>query len=98
VGVAAGVGAGVAGAGVFGAGVDVVVRADTVSERTTTGVAPGPLTVVDEPADTETSTPPAFVSTVPPIVTMLVSPFGETVTYESDPARTTDAIPELRTS
>jgi hypothetical protein len=92
------VGAGVAGASVFGPGVEVVVRVRTGSTRTGAGVAPGPLTVVDDPAVTETSAPPAVVSTVPEIVEMLVSPFGDTVTYESDPARITDAIPELRTS
>jgi len=53
---------------------------------------------VDDPAGTDTSTPPALVSTVPEIVTTVVSPSGETVTYESDPARITDAIPALRTS
>ena len=96
--VAAVVGAGAAGAGVLGLGVAVTGRASTGAERTGTGVAPGPLTVVDDPAGTETSAPPALVSTVPAIVTTLVSPFGETVTYESDPARITDAIPALRTS
>jgi hypothetical protein len=62
------------------------------------GVSPGALTDVDDPAGTETSTPPALVSTVPEIVTIVVSPLGETVTYESDPARITDAMPALRTS
>jgi len=38
------------------------------------------------------------VSTVPEIVTTVVSPVGETVTYESEPARITDAVPALRTS
>jgi hypothetical protein len=92
------VGAGVAGAGVFGPGVGAVVRASDGSMWIGAGVAPGPLTVVDDPAGTETSAPPALVSTVPETVTTLVSPFGDTVTYESDPARITDAIPELRTS
>ncbi len=94
----AAVGAGAAGAVVFGAGVDVADGASGNSVRTGTGVAPGPLTVVDDPAGTETSAPPAVVSTVPEIVTTFVSPFGDTVTYESDPARITDAIPALRTS
>ncbi len=56
---------------------------------------PAALTVVDDPAGIETSTPLAVVSTVPEIVTMVVSPLGETVTYESEPARITDAIPAL---
>jgi len=85
VGIGARVGA-VVGVGVLGAGVF------------TLGIAPGALTVVEEPAGTETSTPPALVSTVPEIVTTVVSPVGETVTYESEPARITDAIPALRTS
>ena len=59
------------------------------------GVAPAALTVVDDPARTETSTPPALVSTVPEIVTTVVSPVGETETYESDPARITDAMPAV---
>jgi len=92
------VGAGVAGAGATGPGVDVVVRASTGSVLIGAGVAPGPLTVVEDPAGTETSAPPALVSTVPEIVTTLVSPSGDTVTYESDPARITEAIPALRTS
>jgi len=71
------------GVGVLGAGVFEL------------GVAPGALTVVDDPAGTEISTPPAVVSTVPAIVTTVVSPLGETVTYESEPARITDAIPAL---
>ena len=94
----AAVGAGAAGAAVFGADVDVAGCARGDSVWTGTGVAPGPLTVVEDPAVTETSAPPALVSTVPEIVTTLVSPFGDTVTYESDPARMTDAIPALRTS
>ena len=53
------------------------------------------LTVVEDPAGSEMSTPFALVSTVPEIVTTVVSPLGETVTYESDPARITDAIPAL---
>jgi hypothetical protein len=93
-----GVGAGVAGTGVFGPGVEVVVRAGTGSTRIGAGVSPAALTVVDDPAGTEISAPPALVSTVPEIVTTVVTPFGETVTYESDPARITEAIPELRTS
>ena len=92
------VGAGVARAGATGAGVDVVVRASTGSVLMGAGVAPGPLTVVEDPAGTETSAPPALVSTVPEIVTTLVSPSGDTVTNESDPARITEAIPALRTS
>ena len=59
------------------------------------GVAPAALTVVEDPARTETSTPPALVSTVPEIVTTVVSPLGETETYESDPARITDAMPAV---
>ena len=74
------VGAGVARAGATGAGVDVVVRASTGSVLIGAGVAPGPLTVVEDPAGTETSAPPALVSTVPEIVTTLVSPSGDTVT------------------
>jgi hypothetical protein len=62
------------------------------------GVPPEPVTVVDDPAGTDTSTPPALVSTVPEIVTTVVSPVGPTVTDESEPARITDAIPEVRTS
>jgi len=79
VGVGAGVGLGVA------TGVLVFVW----------GADPAALTVVEDPAGTETSTPFAVVSTVPEIVTMVVSPPGETETYESDPARITDAIPAL---
>jgi len=94
----AAVGVGAADAAVFGRDVDVAGCARGASVRTGAGVAPGLLTVVDEPAGTETSVPPALVSTVPEIVTTLVSPFGDTVTYESDPARMTDAIPALRTS
>jgi hypothetical protein len=56
------------GVGVFGAGVFGL------------GGAPAALTVADDPAGTGTSTPPALVSTVPEIVTTVVSPFGETVT------------------
>lgn len=83
----AGVDVGVAvGAGVFGASAIAL------------GVFPGALTVVDDPAGTDTSTPPALVSTVPEIVTTVVSPVGLTVTVESDPARITDAIPAVRTS
>ncbi len=59
------------------------------------GVAPAAVTVVEDPAGTETSTPPALVSTVPEIVTTVVSPLGETETYESDPARITDAMPAV---
>lgn len=73
------------GLGVLGAGVFALV-------------APPALTVVEDPAGTETSTPPADVSTVPEIVTTVVSPLGETDTYESEPARMTEAIPGLRTS
>ena len=94
----AAVGVGVAGAAVIERDVDVAGCGRGDSVRTGAGVAPGLLTVVDEPAGTETSVPPALVSTVPEIVTTLVSPFGDTVTYESDPARMTDAIPALRTS
>ena len=56
---------------------------------------PAALTVVEDPAGIERSTPFADASTVPEIVTMVVSPLGETVTYESEPARITDAIPAL---
>ena len=59
---------------------------------------PRDVTVVEDPAGTETSTPPALVSTAPLIVTIVVSPLGDTETYESDPARMTEAIPALRTS
>jgi len=90
------------GAGVrvgIGARVGAVVGVGVLGARVfALGIAPGPLTVVEEPAGTETSTPPALVSTVPEIVTTVVSPVGETVTYESEPARITDAIPALRTS
>lgn len=79
-----------------GAGLDVAVG--VTGAVFTLGVTPGALNVVDDPAGTETSAPPALVSTVPWIVTTVVSPFGDTVTYESDPARITDAIPALRTS
>ena len=91
-------GVAVLGAGAFGLGVDVAGCARTGAARTGTGVAPGPLTVVEDPAGTDTSTPPALVSTVPEIVTTVVSPSGETITYESEPARITDAMPVLRTS
>ena len=94
--VVAGSGAGVLGAGVFGSGVFGAGAVATFAFAR--GVAPGPLTVVDEPAGTDTATPPALVSTVPEIVTMVVSPLGKTDTYESEPARITDAIPVLRTS
>jgi hypothetical protein len=86
-GVRVGAGVGVdAGVGVLGGGVFGL------------GIAPGAPTVVDDPAGSGTSTPSAVVSTVPEIVTTVVSPPGETLTYESDPARMTDAIPALRTS
>ena len=62
------------------------------------GLVIAAVTVVADPAGTDTSTLPALVSTVPLIVTMVVSPLGETETYESDPARMTEAIPALRTS
>jgi hypothetical protein len=83
-------GAGVAGCETGAAVAGVGVRGS--------GAATGPLTVVEDPAGTETSTPPALVSTVPDVATMVVSPVGETDTYEPDPARTTDAIPGVRTS
>ena len=82
VGAGAGVGLGVA-TGVFGAGVFG------------SGTDRAALTVVEDPAGIERSTPFAVVSTVPEIVTTVVSPLGETVTYESEPARITDAIPAL---
>jgi hypothetical protein len=89
-------GAGVLGAWVFGAG---VLGADAINTGVFgRGVAPGALTDVDDPAGTDTATPPALVSTVPEIVTIVVSPLGDTVTNESDPARITDAMPALRTS
>jgi hypothetical protein len=67
------IGAGIAvgadiGVGVLGGGVFALGRASAA------------LTVVEEPAGTETSTPFALVSTVPEIVTTVVSPLGETVT------------------
>jgi hypothetical protein len=92
-GVRVGIGVCVAGAG--GVGVGVGVFGAGMFGR---GATPAALTVVEDPAGTETSTPFALVSTVPEIVTMVVSPLGETVTCESDPARITDAIPALRTS
>jgi hypothetical protein len=96
-GVAAGgtkllVGAGVA----EGAGTNV--GAELGAGALALGVFAGPLTVVDDPAGTDTSTPPALVSTVPLIVTTVVSPVGVTVTDESEPARITDAIAAVRTS
>jgi hypothetical protein len=75
-----------AGVGVLGAGVFALGSALTA------------LTVVEDPAGTDTFTAPTLVSTVPLIVTMVVSPDGETDTYESDPARMTEAMPALRTS
>jgi hypothetical protein len=92
-----GAGSGALGAGVLALGGDAAGCASTGAGRTGRGVAPGPVTVVDTPP-ADTSAPPALVSTVPEIVTTVVSPVGETVTYESDPARTTEAIPALRTS
>ncbi len=83
VGEGAAVSVGVDGVGVLGAG------------GFRNGVAPGSLTVVGDPSGADTS---GVVSTVPEIVTTVVSPFGETATYESDPARITDAMPALRTS
>jgi hypothetical protein len=97
-GVGGDVGVGVFGAGVFTLGVDGSGCAVTDAERTGKGVAPGPLTVIEDPAGTDTSTPPALVSTVPEMVTTVVSPSGETVTYESEPARITDARALVRTS
>ena len=82
-----GVGAGVR----VGVGVGVCVLGAGVFGRG----GPPRATVVDDPARTETSTPPALVSTVPEIVTTVVSPLGETETYESDPARITDAMPAV---
>jgi hypothetical protein len=82
VGVAVAVGVDV-GVGVLGGGVFAL------------GIAPVALTVADDPAGTETSTPPELVSTVPEIVTTVVSPLGDTETYESDPARITDAMPAV---
>jgi len=92
------VGVGVFGAGVFALGVDGSGCATTDAARTGRGVGPRPPTVIEDPAGTDTSTPPALVSTVPEIVTTVVSPSGETVTYESEPARITDASAVLRTS
>jgi hypothetical protein len=66
--------------------------------RVGAGAVIAALTVVEEPAGTDTSTPPALVTTVPLMVTIVVSPVGDTETYESDPARMTEAIPALRTS
>jgi hypothetical protein len=62
------------------------------------GVPPAPLTVAEDPAGIDISTPSALVSTVPEIVTTVVSPVGLTVTDDSEPARITDAIPDVRTS
>ena len=61
----------------LGVGVDVALGADVRvgvlgAGVFALGIAPGPLTVVEEPAGTETSTPPALVSTVPEIVTTVV--------------------------
>jgi hypothetical protein len=70
-GVAAGAGVGVLGFGVFGLEADIAGRARTGAGPTGSGVPPG-LTVVDDPAGTETSAPPALVSTVPVIVTTVV--------------------------
>ena len=78
-----------------GAAVMVSVGSGVLAGVFTLGGASGSRTVVDEPAGTETSTPSAVVSTLPEIVTTVVSPLGETETYESDPARITDAIPAL---
>ena len=80
------IGAGVAlgvGTGVFGAGVFGW------------GTDRAALTVVEDPAGIERSKSFAVVSTVPEIVTIVVSPLGETETYESEPARITDAMPAL---
>jgi len=80
------VGAGVdVGAGAFRAdalrlGVDGAGCAATVTELSGEGTGPGPFTVLEDPAETETSAPAAVVSTVPEIVTTVVSPFGDTVT------------------
>jgi len=82
VGERVGVGLGV-GTGVFGAGVFGW------------GTDRAALTVVEDPAGIERSKSFAVVSTVPEIVTMVVSPLGETETYESEPARITDAMPAL---
>jgi len=88
------------GAGVrVGAGVDRATGAGVLGGGVVAlGVTCAALTVVEDPAGTETSTPPALVSTVPLMVTIVVSPVGDTETYESDPARMTEAIPALRTS
>jgi hypothetical protein len=96
VGSGIGVGVGVAaGDGVSGALPD---HARGVPMPIGAGASPGPGTVVDESAVARASVPSAVVSTVQEIVTTLVSPSGDTVTYESDPARITEAIPALRTS
>jgi hypothetical protein len=76
VAVGAGVGAAVSvavGAGVFGAG---VLGAGVLGRD----VSPAAFTVVEDPAGSESSTPPAVVSTVPDNVTTVVSPLGETMT------------------
>jgi hypothetical protein len=92
------VGVGVLGAGRSELWAGGAGSASSGAGPTGTGVAPGPLTVVDDPAGTVTSDPPALASTVPEIVTIVVSPFGDTATYESEPARITDAMPAVRTS
>jgi hypothetical protein len=86
-----------AGAGArVGGGVGVCVGTGVLGAGVVTlGTGPEALTVVEDPAGIERSTPSAVVSTVPEIVTMVVSPLGETETYESEPARITDAIPAL---
>lgn len=95
-GVGIGVGVGVAaGDGVSG---ELPDRARGAPRPIGAGAAPGSAIVVDESAGSGTSVLSAVVSTVPEIVTTLASPSGDTVTYESDPARITEAIPALRTS
>ena len=83
-----------AGAGArVGVGVGVGVRTGVLGAGVVTlGTGPEALTVVEDPAGIERSTSFAVVSTVPEIVTIVVSPLGETETYESEPARITDAM------
>ena len=92
-GVGLGVGAGVAET----AGDGVPARGGAGAGWGGVGVEPA-ATVVPEPAGMVTLAPFAVVSTSPSVATIVVTPSGETTTYEPEPARMTDAMAELRTS
>jgi hypothetical protein len=90
-------------------GVAVEEAVGGVTDRTARaglGATPGagedgaePLaTLVEVPAGSVTLTPPALVSTLPSVATIVVSPFASTATNEPEPARITDAIAALRIS